>query len=642
MRAPSYVLPPGFSEELRETFEVRVQRWWPDVEAGLAGVYPPERVAAVGSRLLQAAADAFVERDPELRRLDLERTLRPDWFQEPSMIGYAAYTERFAGDLAGIASRLGHLESLGVRYLHLMPLLLPREGDSDGGYAVRDYRRVRPDLGTVEDVRDLATTLRRRGISLVLDLVLNHVAREHEWAVRARAGEQRYRDYFYVYPDREVPDAFERTLPEVFPDFAPGNFTHEPDLDGWVWTTFNSFQWDVNWSNPDVLAEYVDIVLFLANLGVEVLRLDAIAFLWKRIGTTSQNLPEVHSITQVLRAVARIACPAVILKAEAIVAPNDLVHYLGRGRHTGRVSDLAYHNVLMVQIWSMLAAQDVRLASSTLRALPPVPSTTAWITYVRCHDDIGWAVTDEDAGALGLSGFAHRGFLSDWYSGSFPGSPARGLVFQENPATGDRRISGTTAALAGLTAATEAHDDGDRRAGEDAGVRRVLLAHSLVLAWGGIPVLWSGDEVASLGQADWAAEPGHENDNRWAHRPRLEDSALAEAADPETVPGRVLAGLRHLTATRARLPHLHAGVQAEVLEPSDPGILVVRRRHPLGDLLVLANVAPQWRSFPGSRLAQLNLLDSVDALTGSAVPLGGDGNVWLPPWGTVWLVGSAR
>ena len=282
-----------------------------------------------------------------------------------------------------------------------MPLLQPREGDNDGGYAVQDYRAVRSDLGTVDDLRDLATLLREHGISLVMDLVLNHVAREHTWAEQARAGDPAHRDYFHVFPDRHLPDAYERTLPEVFPEFAPGNFTRDPDLDAWVWTTFNQWQWDLNWANPSVLAEFAEIILWLANLGVEVLRLDAIAFLWKRMGTSCQNQPEVHAITQALHTVTRIAAPAVAFKAEAIVGPRDLVQYLGSGMHAGRVSDLAYHNSLMVQVWSMLAARNVVLARQALASLPSAPATGTWITYVRCHDDIGWAIDDGDAGPSG-------------------------------------------------------------------------------------------------------------------------------------------------------------------------------------------------------------------------------------------------
>ena len=387
----------GLPAHRREVFEARVERWQPDLDAALIELY--DDPAAVRDRLLELAARAYADRPDELHTLDLRRTLAPDWFQEPDVIGYAAYADRFAGDLKGVAERASYLEDLGVRYLHLMPLLTPRPAPNDGGYAVMDYRSIRPDLGTLEDLRALTQELRSRGISLCLDLVLNHVAREHEWARKAREGEGAYRDYFFAFPDRETPDAYERTLPEVFPDFAPGSFTWDDELAAWVWTTFNSYQWDVNWANPDVLCEYADIILTLANDGVEVFRLDAIAFTWKRMGTNCQNQPEVHALTQALRTVARIASPATTFKAEAIVGPHDLLAYLGQGEHYGKVSDLAYHNSLMVHVWSMLASRDAGLASTALQALPQAPSTTAWVTYARCHDDIGWAIDDESAAA---------------------------------------------------------------------------------------------------------------------------------------------------------------------------------------------------------------------------------------------------
>ena len=608
-----------------ELFTLRLQRWWPDLHDGLAAVYGAQ-AEATAVRLIELAVAAYTARDPELARLDLIRSLEPDWFQQPDMMGYAAYADRFAGTLAGVAERVGYLSELGVTYLHLMPLLRPREGDSDGGYAVADYRDVRPDLGTMADLGALARTLREAGISLVLDLVLNHVAREHDWARAARAGEAKYRGYFHTFADRTGPDAYERTLPEVVPDFAPGNFSWDDDLRGWVWTTFNSFQWDVNWANPDVFVEYADILFFLANAGVEVVRLDAIAFLWKRLGTDCQNQPEVHAITQALHALTRIVCPALLFKAEAIVGPADLVHYLGQGPHHGKVSDLAYHNSLMVQIWSMLAAGDARLAARALGNLPPAPSTTAWITYLRGHDDIGWAIDDADAAAVGLSGHAHRSFLSDYYAGRFPGSAARGLVFQSNPATGDRRISGTSASLAGI------------EAGDDRGVPRVLLGHALAFGWGGIPVIWSGDELGLLNDPDWAAEPGHENDNRWAHRPRLTEATLARRSDPGTVAGRLFTGLRALVQARARVPHLDASVSSEIAPLADPGVLPVLRRHPLGPLLGLYNVTDSWRPFPFSRLEELGIADAWDALSDTGVRRGEDGDLWLAPYQAMWIV----
>jgi len=624
----------GLSPDRRELFELRVARWWSDLHAGLAGVYPAWQVEALDARLLRLAATAFRDRDPELARLDTARTLDPGWFQSERMVGYACYADRFAGTLDGVRRRIGYLKELGVTYLHLMPLLAPREGDNDGGYAVADYRAVRSDLGTMDDLRALAADLRAQGISLVADLVLNHVAREHAWAAAARAGDQRYRDYFYLYPDRTAPDAYERTLPEVFPDFAPGNFTWDEEIGVWVWTTFNSWQWDVNWTNPEVFGEYAEIVLFLAAAGVEVLRFDAIAFMWKTLGTSCQNQPQVHAITQALRALVRVVAPGVIFKAEAIVAPADLVAYLGHGEHYGKVSDLAYHNSLMVQVWSMLAAQDVRLSVRALQAIPAAPSTSAWITYVRCHDDIGWAIADADAAAVGLDGYAHRAFLSDYYLGLFPGSTARGEVFQFNPATGDRRVSGTAAALVGLDAAVAAGDE----VATQAAIDRLLLAHAIVLGFGGIPVLWMGDELGLANDLDWASEPGHEGDSRWAHRPRMDWSVAGRRHVPGTVEQRVFAGTAHLIEVRTASHYVDASIPAQVLDASDPGVLPVLRRHPLGSFLALYNVTDQWRPWPAWRLEGLGLTHAVDQLTGHEVEVAQDGNVWLAPHASRWLV----
>lgn len=620
-----------------QTFWLRTARWWGDLVESLEPLYPAP--AGVAGRLLVLAASAFASRDDDLHLLDERRLLQPDWFQQPQMLGYAAYADRFAAPgtgLAGVAERVDHLTSLGVTYLHLMPLLNPRPSPNDGGYAVADYRTVRPDLGTVDDLHELAATLREAGISLCLDLVLNHVAREHEWAVAARAGDPVHRAYFHVFDDDELPLAYERTLPEIFPDFAPGSFTRDPDLGGWVWTTFNSYQWDLNWSNPDVLCEMADVVLFLAGLGVEVLRLDAIAFLWKRMGTNCQNQPEVHVLAQTLKTVTRIACPALLLLAEAIVGPEDLVAYFGQGRRWGKVSDLAYHNGLMVQIWSSLASRDAGLAAQALTA-PPVPSGTAWLTYLRCHDDIGWAMSDSDAAAVGLSGDAHRSFLSDFYSGQFPGSFAEGLVFQANPATGDRRISGSAASLLGLERAE--HDDD-----VDLAVGRLLLGHAVVLGWGGIPVVWSGDEVATLNDRDWADDPAHAADNRWVHRPRLDWMAVKAAeADPDDPAGRVLAGLRSMARTRAQLPHLHAGVSSRAMVGPDPGVLAVLRRHPVGTLVQLYNLTEEHRTVPGWWLHELGLpgtaVDHLDAGTDRGpVRAGGHGDdISMGPYQARWL-----
>jgi amylosucrase len=574
-------------------FATRLQRYWPDLLTGLTGAYP-EHAPEMANRVVEIAAQNFRQRPHDLRLLDLRRHADPQWFQHPRMLGYATYADLFAGDLKGVADRVDYLAELGVTYLHLMPLLKPRPGQSDGGYAVMDYRAVRPDLGSIDDLRELATVLRAHGISLTLDLVLNHVAAEHQWAVNARTGDPYYRGYFHMFADRELPDSYERTLPEVFPDFAPGNFTYDEESHSWVWTTFNSWQWDLNWHNPDVFYEFADLILWLANLGVECLRLDAIAFIYKRMGTNCQNQPEVHAITQALRTVARIGAPALIFKAEAIVGPADLAPYLGVGKHAGKVSDMAYQNSLMVQIWSALAAKETRLFCTAMNRFPAKPPSTVWGTYLRCHDDIGWAIDDDDAASVGLSGYEHRRFLADYYAGLYPMSDARGLVFQENLLTGDRRISGTAASLAGIEAALHSGDDFHL----DLAIRRYVLAYTLVLGFGGLPLIYMGDELGLLNYHDFVEESDHADDNRWVHRPPMPWDLVSRRHMEGTVEHRIWHELRHVITVRSSLPSLDASVESEILDPVNPAVLVLLRRFPTQTMVAVYNMTTESQQLP--------------------------------------------
>lgn len=618
----------------QQSFELRWERYLPDLWIGLSRVYG-DRADETLQRVRDILVTRIAERPDDLKRLDEARLLEPDWLQKPSMIGYATYTDRFAGTLKGINDHLDHLSEMGVRYLHLMPLLQPRQGANDGGYAVADHHTIRTDLGTMDDLDDLTATLRSHGISLVVDLVVNHVAAKHEWAQRARAGQQKYRDYFHVLKTQNEVDAWEKDLPEVFPDFARGNFTWNDDCQGWVWTTFNEFQWDLNWANPDVFCEFLDLMCELANRGVEVFRLDAIAFIWKKLGTGCQNLPQVHDITQSLRQAMRIVAPAVAFKAEAVVGPNDLIGYLGRGRHWGKVSDMAYHNSLMVQLWSALAARDVSLMETALSRVPDKPSTTTWATYARCHDDIGWAIDDADAHDTGLDPVAHRRFLSDFYSGDFPGSFARGLVFQDNPETGDRRISGSLASLAGLERALEAEDP----ALIDATIARIVMMHTAILGYGGVPLIWMGDEVGMLND-DWQRDPDHADDNRWVHRPVMDWSLVEQAqAEPHSVPGRIWRGVRRAINARRRSPEFHASVETVVLPSPSRKVIMWGRPHPEGRMIELYNVSEQEVWFPMETLR--SELDDVvtELLSGfdyDLTPM----NLRLAPYECLWL--SAR
>ncbi len=627
----------GEASRDRELFELRLERYWDDLHDGLADAYGGlPAFPAVLDEAAAALARGHVARPEPLRRLDLARLLRPDWFQRPEMVGYVCYADRFAGTLRGVGERVDYLEELGVRYLHLMPVLQSRPAPNDGGYAVVDYLAVDPRIGTLEDLEALCGVLRRRGISLCVDLVLNHTAQEHRWALSARRGDPEDRARYLMFASRELPDLYERTLPEVFPAFAPGNFTWLPDAERWVWTTFNDYQWDLNWANPRVFLDFLDIVLRLANRGVEVFRLDAVAFIWKRLGTTCQGEPEVHALVQALRAGARIAAPAVAFKAEAIVSPDDLVPYLGVGRRHGRVSDLAYHNTLMVQLWSALAARDTRLMRHVLRRFPTRPPTTSWATYVRSHDDIGWAITEDDAAAVGWDGPAHRAFLNAYYTGAFPGSHARGAVFQANAETGDRRTSGSLAAFVGLEHALEV---GDAELVE-LSLRRIWLAHALIFGFDGLPLLYMGDELGTRNDWRYVEDPAHADDNRWLHRPLMDWDAAARRTEPGTIEARVFAGLRSLAVIRAATPHLHAAIPTEVLDLDAPALLVLVRRHPTGPLLGAYNLTERPAALPGDVARELGLEWTVDRLSGAR--LDAAAGVALGPYEAVWLVGDEQ
>ncbi len=617
----------------QDIFLTRLRSYWPDVLRPLSLLYGErDDFDEWVTHMLTIVAMRYAERPSELRLLDIRRQGQADWFQQPTMLGYVCYADRFAGTLNGVAEHIPYLNELGITYLHLMPLLKPRPGQNDGGYAVADYRAVNPALGTMDDLSDLACALRQNGISLCIDLVCNHTAKEHAWAQRAMTGDPTFQDYYIMFSDRDMPDQYEQTLPEIFPEFKPGNFTYYPDMDRWVWTTFNEYQWDLNYRNPAVLAEMLDTILFLANQGVEVLRLDAVAFMWKRLGTDSQNQPEAHAILQAFRALSRIAAPGLLLKAEAIVSPEKLIPYLGLGEATNKECEIAYHNVFMVLLWSSLAERKAVLMTRALQNMPPIPSGTSWVTYVRCHDDIGWAVTDEDAAEVGLSGGGHRAFLSEYYSGRFPGTFARGQTFQHNPRTGDRRISGSCGSLAGLEIAMEL---GDERLTELA-LRRILLLYNLILVFGGIPLIYMGDEIGQLNDATYKDDPDLAGDNRWMHRPMMDWDAAATRHDSTTTSGRLFTALRHIIDVRRETIALHAQAGGFAVWTHNEQVFGFLRDSPRGRILVLANFSDRPQQVPGHRLAEMGFGGMVEDIltgevqhTGLGISLQGYDAVWV-------------
>jgi amylosucrase len=575
-----------------DRFQERIRAQAPRLWTAFQSVYGDgARQRAWAVEAVDAAVEGFTDRRDSLRELDRQRAETDDWFQGSEQLGYMCYVDQFAGSLSGVREKIPYLAELGVTYLHLMPLLEPRDPPNDGGYAVEDYRSVDPRLGSIEELRALAADLHDAGIVLALDFVMNHTAREHEWAEAARAGEERFEAFYLTYEDRTLPDQYEETVPEVFPDFAPGNFTYVDAMDRWVWTSFYDFQWDLDYGNPDVFVQMFRELLFITNLGTDVLRLDAVPFLWKELGTNCRNADEAHAILRAYRALLRIAAPGVLFKSEAIVAPEKTVKYLGTGGHEGEECDLAYNAPLMAHLWHALASENTQLLNQTLTGLPEPPDAAAWINYVRCHDDIGWGLADEDVRTVGQDPVDTRRFCADYYAGDHPESDAEGYRFQVEETTGEARTSGTLSALTGLqNARVEGNEDDVDRA-----LRKALLLHNAVFAVAGLPLLYSGSEIGQSNDFSYLRDSHKAEDNRWVHRPEMDWESARRRHEDGTVEQRLFDGIGRLAETRADLDVLHRRADERVIETRNDSVFVVERARDGDCLLAVSNFsgAPQ-------------------------------------------------
>lgn len=502
-------------------------------------------------QLLHTIVQAHANRSQALRQRDWEKQQSPGaWFTSNRLAGMSLYVDRFCDDLKTLPSKLPYLSTLGVNLLHLMPVFQSPEGESDGGYAVSDFRAVDGRFGTLEDLQAVQNSLQAREMYLMLDIVFNHTSHQHEWARRARQGEKDYQDFFYLYDDRTVPDAFEQNMPEIFPEAAPGNFTYVPECGKWVMTVFHRYQWDLNYTNPAVFVAMLDTVLFYANLGVDILRIDAPAFIWKEVGTSCQNLPQAHTLLQLLRQCVQMAAPGMALLGEAIVAPRQIMQYFGEGLARGRECDFAYNATQMALEWDMLATGDTRVMLAAQEVLLRKPLNNSWITYTRCHDDIGLGYDDAMIQQAGFNAYEHRKFLQRYYSGNWPGSPAMGELFSVNPRTGDARISGTLASLCGLEKARGEESE----AAIALSIQKILLlqAHSIFI--GGLPMLFYGDEVGYTNDYSYRNDPSKAYDNRWLHRPLIDWEKNARSETADTIENLLYTGTQKLLAIRRVLP----------------------------------------------------------------------------------------
>lgn len=588
--------------------------------------------------LVETLAFRYMERTPALRKSDLARERDYNWFLSQKWVGMALYCDRFADNLQGLRDNLPYLQELGINLLHVMPMLDCPPEHSDGGYAVRDFYKIDARFGDNDDIEALAATLKRRDMLLALDVVVNHTSDQHEWAQRARQGDRKYQDYYYVFDDREIPDIYEETMPEIFPVTAPGNFTWDAEMGKWVMTVFNSYQWDLNYRNPAVLIEMIDIILFWANQGADILRLDAVAFLWKKMGSVCQNEREAHLLLQLMKDCCQVTAPGVLFIAEAIVAPSEISKYFGEDAINAKECEIAYNATLMALLWDAVATKNAALLNQGIKHLPAKLERATWLNYARCHDDIGLGFDDEDIRRAGYDPNPHRRFILDYYTGRFADSPARGLPFGENAKTGDARISGSLASLVGLESALEERD----AEAIDAAIKTIVLLHSVLLSFGGLPLLYYGDEIGTLNSLEYLADPSKAADSRWMHRSSFDWNKAKKRRLSGSVEQRIFSALKRMIALRKEIGAFADFDNRQLLALDNPNLLAFSRCDPLNNrarVLVIGNFNNQAQALPIEALQPHGFFlhgGMKDLCSGDGIETV-DGNLPLPPLACMWL-----
>ena len=626
----------GKENGLRTPFEQRLIALFSDIYSRfeqLYGQHPSFEPAL--ELLLQKMLAAYKARPKHLLESDAHREANPGWFCNQETTAMMLYVDRFNNDLKGLLEKMDYFEELGVNMLHLMPLFDSPKVKNDGGYAVSNYRQVNARFGTNGDLVEVAKKLKQSNKLLMLDFVVNHTSDEHEWAVKAKAGDRFYQNFYHTFRDRTISLLYEQAMPEVFPESAPGNFTFNKEMNCWVMTVFNEYQWDLNYSNPYVFVEMLDNVLFQANMGVDIFRMDAVAFVWKQMGTSCQNLPQAHIVHQLFKLCSQVVAPGVAFLAEAIVSPEEIVKYFGTSNVWSNEHDMAYNATLMALLWNSLATRNTRVMKASLRDKPKKPKGTTWVNYVRCHDDIGMGFEDRHIAESEYDPAAHRKFLTRFFTGDFEGSFAKGLPFMYNPKTDDARISGSMASLAGLEQALqEGNELGVKRA-----IARINLLHGIILSYGGIPVIYSGDEIAMLNDYSFLEDESKKDDNRWVHRPKI-DWALAEKRKkPDTPQAQVFRTLQHMIALRKSIDEFGDHNNFRLIETSNEHVFAFERSWKGKSTVVIANFKDDGQYvyshlvFPQT---MVNPFGMKDRLSGNQLLIE-EGRLHFEPYQLYWL-----
>ena len=514
----------------------------------------------------------YKERSEKLKTLDKKREADPNWYKKNDMLGMMFYIDNFAGNMKGVQGKLDYLEKNNVNYIHLMPFLDTPKGRSDGGYAVADFRKVQENLGSMEDLENLTNACHEKGISVCMDFVMNHTSEDHEWAKKARQGDGEYMSRYFFYNNREIPDEYEKTVPQVFPTTAPGNFTWLPDIGHYVMTTFYPYQWDLNYGNPRVFNEMMYNFLFLANQGMDVIRIDAVPYIWKELGTPCRNLKQVHTIVRMMRMIAEIVCPSVVLLGEVVMEPEKVVPYFGTVEKPE--CHMLYNVTTMATTWNSIATRDIRLLKKQMDIVNSLPKQYTFLNYLRCHDDIGWGLDFATLKDWGMDEPAHKRYLNDFFTGKHPGSDSRGELYNDDPVTQDARFCGTTASMCGIEAALfEKNDEKLER-----GIREDLMLHAYMLTQSGIPMLYSSDEVGRLNDYSYKDDPDKAADSRYIHRGAFQWDLAKKRKSKTSVEGQIFQTLSRMEQIRRQESVFDKDCDVYTYDVHDDSILCILRQ----------------------------------------------------------------
>ena len=567
-------------------------------------------------------------RKPELKMLDKTQS---NWYFSNKMIGMTLYIDLFAGSFNQLIQKIDYFKDLGITYLHLMPLLKPREGENDGGYAVENYRDVDPALGSMDDFCELLNFYNENDIKICIDYVVNHVAKEHEWAKKALDNNKDFQDYFIMFDDNTIPNLYNETVPEVLPDKCPGNFTYYPEIEKFVFTSFSEFQWDLNFKNPKVFNGMIDNLLYLANLGVNMIRLDAIPFMWKEVGTTCRNLQPIHDLMHLFYLIKDDVCPSCALLGEAIVEPEQIVSYFGDEKDTE--CEVMYNANLMVDVYNSFATRDTRLMTIDTNRFQ-LPSRGTWMNYVRCHDDIGWGFNEVAVSEMGFDPFLHKQFLINFYNNNFYNTFSMGEEYQYNPLNQDARTNGTLASLLGLEKALESNEEYKQYIA----IRRINLAHALILAYRGIPLIYSGDEIATLNDQSYKSDKKKTNEGRWVHRPYFDWKRSKNKDVCGTFEFEVYQSLKKMIKIRKSLTFLHGQTKQFAVDIQNNGVYCLVRQYRQKTFLALFNFTENSQTIHTYHLRQLLVgYQYVDLIQNRNIDLH-DEKIELSPYEYMWCV----